>query len=116
LGFAQHKITLNSSFRLFDDNISISPSATFLSERFGYAGTDASGNATFQRFAPVLLVNAFLQWRNIASIQGLDVGVGAYDILGANYIFVQPYTAGNQPLPGPSREFVFRASYTLAWN
>jgi outer membrane cobalamin receptor len=116
LGFAQHKITLNSSFRLFDDNISISPSATFLSERFGYAGTDASGNTTFQRFAPVLLVNAFLQWRNIASIQGLDVGIGAYDILGANYTFIQPYTAGNQPLPGPSREFVFRASYTLAWN
>ncbi len=116
LGFAQHKATLNASFRLFDDNISINPSATFLSERFGYAGDDANGNATFQRFSPILLVNAFLQWRNIASVQGLDVGIGMYDIFGANYTFIQPYTAGNQPLPGASREFVLRAAYTFSWN
>lgn len=116
LGFAQHKATLNSSFRLFDDNISINPSATVLSERFGFSGTDASGNAVFQRIAPIFLVNVFFQWRNIATIQGLDVGIGAYDILGANYTFIQPYTAGTQPLPGPSREFVLRASYTFAWN
>jgi hypothetical protein len=116
LGFAQHKGTLNASFRVLSDDISFNPSATFLSERYGYNGDDASGNATFRRFEAKVLLNAFLQWRNIAAVQGLDVGIGAYDILGANYSFIQPYNAGNQALPGPSREFVVRASYTLSWN
>jgi outer membrane cobalamin receptor len=116
LGFAQHKATLNAGFRVFDDNLSFNPSATFLSERFGYTGEDASGNATYRRFDPKLLLNAFLQWRDIAGVQGLDVGVGAYDILGANYDFIQAYNAGNQVLPGPGREFVLRLAYKLSWN
>ncbi|TAE23263.1 MAG: hypothetical protein EAZ92_14750 [Candidatus Kapaibacterium sp.] len=116
LGFAQHKATLNSSFRVFNDNITFCPSATFLSERFGYNGLDASGNATYRRFAPTMLLNAFLQWSNFLRIKRLEIGIGVHDILGTNYMFLQPYNAGNQPLPGPTREFVLRVTYTIPWN
>ncbi len=116
LGFAQHKATVNAGFRLFNDNLSLNPSGIFLSERFGYAGTDANGNATYRRYDAKVLLNAFVQWREAFSVQGLELGVGMYDILGANYDFIQPYNAGNQVLPGPGREIVFRAAYKLSWN
>ena len=115
LGFAQHKIALNASIRAFDDNFTINPSATFLSERTGYTGDDADGNATFTRYPSLLLLNCVFQYRN-AFVQGLDVSVGVYDILNMRYAFVQPYRGGIAPLAGPSREAIVRVAYTLKWN
>jgi outer membrane cobalamin receptor len=116
LAFARHKVTLNASFRFLSDNLTINPSATFLSERFGFAGFDDDGTAKFQRFDPAFLLNTFVHWRSAFSVPGLEIGVGVYDILNARYTFIQPYNANNPPLPGPSREITARFSYTLAWD
>jgi outer membrane cobalamin receptor len=115
LGLAQHKATLNASIRAFDDNFTINPSFTYLSPRMGFVGTDASGSALYKEYAAVALVNLFLQYKNLLT-KGLDVGLGVYDALGANYQFIQPYNSGHAPLPGPSREFVLRVNYLLSFN
>jgi outer membrane cobalamin receptor len=115
LGLAQHKIAANASIRAFDDNFTINPSFTYLSPRAGFVGTNASGNALYKDYTAVALMNLFLQYKNLFA-KGLDVGVGVYDALGANYQFLQPYNSGHAPLPGPSREFVLRLNYLLSFN
>ena len=116
LGFAPHKITLNSSFNLSSwvDGLSINPSFVYLSSR--YAISEAKqllGIQTVQETKPVALLNVFVNYKNAFQLPGLDIGVGVYDALGSNYDFVQPYNIGNAVLPGPSREIVAKASYRL---
>jgi outer membrane receptor protein involved in Fe transport len=116
LGLAPHKVTLNASFNLSSliDGLTINPSATFLSSRYAVSDLKIFESIqTVKETPPVLLVNAFINYKNAFQIAGLDAGIGVYDALGSNYTFVQPYNAGNAILPGPSREFVLKASYRL---
>ena len=46
-------------------------------------------------------------------IKGLTVGLGVYDALNQKFKFIQPYDGGHAPLPGPSREIIFRLNYHL---
>ena len=44
----------------------------------------------------------------------LELGLGVYDLFGANYSYLQPYyTAGYEhpPLPAASREIFVKAAY-----
>lgn len=114
LGFAPHKITVNSSLNLsnFVEGLSLNPSFTFLSNRYAISSVNIfQGRQTVEETKPVLLANVFLYYKNVLSIHGLDLGVGVYDILGTNYGFVQPYNLGNAVLPGASREMVAKMSY-----
>jgi outer membrane cobalamin receptor len=116
LGFAPHKITLNSSFNLsrWVDGLSINPSFTYLSSRFAVSEVKLfEGVQTVKETKPVALLNVFVNYKNAFQLQGLDVGVGVYDALGSNYDFIQPYNTGNAVLPGASREIVVKAAYRL---
>lgn len=117
LGFAPHKITLNSSFNLSDVavGLSINPSFVFLGSRYAVSTLKlfVEGAQTVQETKSVALLNVFIHYKNAFKVQGLDMGVGVYDALGSNYDFVQPYNTGNAVLPGSSREIVLKASYRL---
>ena len=41
---------------------------------------------------------------------------GVFNLLDVEAPFVQPYDGGHAPLPGPSREFVARISYTYRFD
>ncbi|KER09866.1 MAG: hypothetical protein HY22_08815 [[Candidatus Thermochlorobacteriaceae] bacterium GBChlB] len=114
LGFATHKIALNSSFKV-TEGLTISPSLTYLSERNGVNGNevDSDGNPQVIKFQPLVLANVFLLYK---SPIGLDIGAGVYDLFGSNYVFIQPYNNFSAPLPAPSREFVLKASYRFGLN
>jgi outer membrane cobalamin receptor len=105
LAFPAHKINVNAAYRL-GDHFSINPSASFMSVRYGLATNDTVAT----RFNPVLLLNLFLTYDHLLT-EGLSLGAGCYDVLGQNFQFIQPYNSLHAPLPGPSREFVFRLSY-----
>ena len=109
LAFPANKINLNSSINI-TKNISISPSLSWMSRRYGYASADTSGNALIKEFSPVLLANLFFHF-NFAN--GLKMGIGCYDILNQKFEYIQPYNSGHAPLPGTSREFIVKLSYTL---
>ena len=49
-------------------------------------------------------------------IKGLSVGLGVYDALNQKFKFIQPYNGGHAPLPGPSREIIFRLHYNLQFK
>ncbi len=112
LAFSQHKWTLNSSIVLLDGAVTVNPSLLAYGKRYGFASVDASGVPIVRTFPPLMLVNAFVLYRN-AFLHGLDLGVGAYDIFNQQFEFIQPYDGGHAPLPGPGRELTIRASYSL---
>ena len=61
---------------------------------------------------PQLFLNFFLRWQNLG-VRGLDLGAGVYDILNQQIRYFQPYFGLNTPVPGPSRELVVKATYSL---
>lgn len=109
LGFPAHKVSLNSNILL--NGISVNPSVTYMSKRYGYAPHEYD-EPMLKEFDPTLLANIYFRYQNVLT-EGLDVGVGVYDILGENYEFIQPYNGWHAPLPGPSREVVFRIEYAF---
>ncbi len=112
LAFPAHKVTLVGAVHV-SDHFSVSPSLIFTTERFGMAGTDAAGNRLVRRFDPSVILNLYLTYRDLG-LKGLDIGFGVFNLLDVDVPFVQPYDGGHAPLPGPSREFLGRISYT--WN
>lgn len=116
LGFAPHKLCLNSSFNLSSvlEGLTINPSFIFLSGRYTVSELKIfEGVQTVQETKPHALLNVFVHLKNVFQIAGLDVGAGVYDVLGSHYDFIQPYNAGNAVLAGPSREILVRAAYRL---
>lgn len=116
LGFAPHKITVNSSLNLSSliDGLSINPSFIFLSGRYAVSEVKIlEGVQSVRETKPVALLNVFVNYKNAFQLQGLDLGVGVYDALDAQYDFIQPYNTGNAVLPGPSREIVAKLAYRL---
>lgn len=119
LGFAPHKLCINSSFNLsaLVDGLTINPSLIYLSSRYAVSELKVfEGIQTVQEQKPTILVNVFLNYKNAFQVAGLDIGAGVYDALGSNYDFIQPYNAGNAILPGPSREIVVKAAYRLQFK
>lgn len=113
LGFPSHKINLNASFNI-TKQLSVNPSATYNSMRYAYdVVIDAQNNAypQIKKFDPVTLVNLNVRYENI--FKGFDMSLGVYDLFNQQFLFVQPYFGLNIPMPGPSREFVLKAVYTL---
>ncbi|MEW5852125.1 MAG: TonB-dependent receptor plug domain-containing protein [Myxococcota bacterium] len=111
LGMPAHKVTANAELRLTRD-LSVAPSAIFLSERFTYSGIDAEENMVLARLPPVFLLNLYFSWRN-AGMRGLDVGAGIYNILDSHDPYPQPYDGGHAPYPSLGRELVARISYAF---
>ncbi len=68
----------------------------------------------FSKYNPLLLTNLFINYRDVFT-KGLNLGVGVFDIFDSEYDFIQPFNGWHAPLPGPSREIVFKLSYHLSF-
>jgi outer membrane receptor for ferrienterochelin and colicin len=110
LAFANHRININGCWNITEE-LSLSPTASLYGPRWGYASMDSTGTSILEKFDPVFLVNLFVWYKTPA--KGLNVGIGAYDILDQRFKFIQPYNGYHAPLPAMGREFVFRLQYTL---
>ncbi len=111
LAFPAHKFTLNGHYEI-TPALSINPSLILTSSRYGYDTFDAQGNLTLRKYSPEVLGNLYFRYQNVL-FKGLELGVGAYNIFNSNQRFVQPYNSAHPPLPGQSREFIFKISYQL---
>jgi hypothetical protein len=110
LAFAAHKLGFNARFNLYRDRVAASISGVFLSERWGYLRGDVTGEPVLGREPPLFLLNLMLEYRNLG-LEGLNLAVGVYNVLGTDYRAIQPYAGGHLPLPTASREFFIRLSY-----
>jgi outer membrane receptor for ferrienterochelin and colicin len=110
LAFPAHRVNLNSSFNI-TRSFSISPSVIFQSDRYAYTGVDSLGEGIVEKLPAAFYANLFLRYENV--IKGLDIGIGVYNIFDERVRYIQPYNSLHNPLPGPSREFVFKLTYRL---
>lgn len=110
LAFPSHKFNVSGCYTI-SKSFSVAPSASWLGKRYGYAPDD-NGGSYLKTFSPVLLANLFVNCTNCI-VPGLKLGAGCYNILDEDGSFIQPYNGGHSPLPGLSREFVVRISYSF---
>ncbi len=110
LGFPAHKLSANAHIR-FARKLSLNPTLIYVGSRYGY--TTLAEDGPPEKFDPIYLANLNFSWRDFAS-EGLDLDLGVYDIFGQNLEYIQAYSGGHAPLPGPSREFRIRLGYR--WN
>lgn len=113
IGIAAHKFTLHGGYSI-TKRFSINPSLVCIGERYGFAGFDEEGEQQLRRFAPVLLANLQLQYKNL--LPGLSLGVGTHNLLNQENLFIQAYNGGSDPVPGPGREFTVKASYDIKFR
>jgi outer membrane cobalamin receptor len=109
LAFANNKLTLNTSFNV-SKSVYVSPSLLYYSTKNGVNGTDSLGGYTYKEYPESFYANLFLGSNNFL-INGLQAGIGVFDIFNQKTIYIQPYSSGHAPLPGASREFVVRLTY-----
>lgn len=110
IAFPAHKANLSAWFKA-GKYFGISPSISYIGERYGYTSVDSTGTSVIEKFEPLVLANLFVNVTNL--VKGLTIGVGCYDILNAKYKFIQPYNGYHAPLPGPSREFLVKIIYEV---
>ena len=108
VGFAQHKVTLNTNVYL-SPKISFNPTFVYMGSRYAYTSLDVNEDPVIEKLDPYLLINSFVNVKNI--FPGFTAGAGAFDVLGARPGIVQAYNGGYAPVPGRSREYVIKLSY-----
>jgi outer membrane receptor protein involved in Fe transport len=110
-GFPAHKVSLNGHVTIWK-GLSLNPSGSFLSRRYGQWSGDGEGNGLGDLGPALYLLNLYVVYNNLG-VKGLDLGAGIYDLLNETYVYLQPYQSGHAPLPGPSREILARLAYAL---
>ncbi|HEY5825151.1 MAG TPA: TonB-dependent receptor plug domain-containing protein [Cyclobacteriaceae bacterium] len=111
LGFSRSKIAFNSSFKL-NDHLSINPSVVYGSKRYAYTSLDEDGNPQANELKGYVLANLFLNYKNLFT-EGLNIGIGAYDLFNEQPVVPQAYNGDYAPIPGRSREYILKLSYQV---
>lgn len=112
LGFPNHKATLLSQFRI-GKSFSINPSITYMSERYGVTDYDFdTDEPTISSIDPIALFNFYLLYDNLFT-KGISLGAGVYDLLNAEYSYIQPYSGIHPPIHSGGREIIVKLSYRI---
>ncbi|MGB4775310.1 MAG: TonB-dependent receptor, partial [Daejeonella sp.] len=113
LAWPAGKLNIYGSLNL-SENMSLSPTITYLSSRYAFTQFDANGALILKKNPETVYFNLFFQNRNLLT-KGLDVGVGINDISNQRQLFIQPYNSASAPLSGVGREILVRMSYTIPY-
>lgn len=92
------------------EKLSVNLTGSYYGKRWAYTSLDTAGNSVSELLAPTILLNLFV---NYEPMDGLNIGLGCYDMLNQNFLFVQPYDGYHAPLPGPSREILLKVQYNF---
>lgn len=109
LGFSNHRVNLSAGWNI-TKTLSFNTTASFYGERWAITSLDSIGDPVQELLSPTFLLNFFIRY---TPVKGLSIGAGVYDALNQKFQFIQPYDGGHPPLPGPSREIVFKLQYDL---
>ncbi|MBI4351964.1 MAG: TonB-dependent receptor plug domain-containing protein [Elusimicrobia bacterium] len=106
LAFPKHKAVLNSRYQ-FGERLTASPSIIYLSKRYGYYASGAT-----RSYSALTQANIYFSMKDCFT-KGLELGLGAYDLFGSNYSYIQAYNSEHAPLPAASREIFLKAVYAF---
>ncbi len=113
VGQFAHKATFNGNYAL-SKHINLNTSLIYGGKRFAFTELDADDEPMATPISDYLLMNVFLNYRNL--LPGLHLGAGVYDLLDQRVPYLQAYNGGFAPIPGRSREFILKISYQLNFN
>lgn len=112
LGFASNKANLSVSYNVIP-SLSITPTISWIGQRYGYVcGTAENGIPYLKLFSPTTLANIYIMYH----AGNLNAGIGCYNLLNADYEFIQAYNGSHAPLPSMSREYEIRLNYNLKFK
>jgi outer membrane receptor for ferrienterochelin and colicin len=106
LGLSQHKIGLNCNYKPVN-NLSISPSLSLFSKKYGFNALDESENPLISDFDPYCLFNVSITCENLIR-RGFNITLAAFDLFNQKPPYIQPYNGGYFPYPGSSREILLK--------
>lgn len=109
-GMPAHSASLNTSFRLNSNNLSINPSLIYESKRYAGDIDKSDGSIKSKVFGDVLLFNLFLRSQHFMK-KNIEIGVGVYNVFDENYRLPTGYNLDDVSLPMAGRELVFRFKY-----
>jgi outer membrane receptor protein involved in Fe transport len=112
LGFPGHKFATNAHIKLVK-NLYLNPGLIFFSEKYYYE-YDADWELALNKIDNLALLNINLTYQNLLT-EGLDLGVGVYNIGSANDMYAQPYNGGSYPVLAPGREVNFNLKYRFGF-
>jgi hypothetical protein len=72
---------------------------------------DGMGVGTLTHADPAVLANVFASYTDLG-LEGLEGGIGVYNVLDRPYEYFQPYDGGHAPMNGAGRELMLRLGYT----
>ena len=114
LAFPAHKVTLQGSVAP-TPHLRINPSVLYFSERYGFTALNGDGNPALARLAPQVVANLYVSYDNLL-VKGLDLGVGAYNLLNVRQPLPRAYQGEIDPTPGRSRELLLKLTYHLSFQ
>ena len=115
LAFPAHKATLVGYINI-TGNINLHSSVIFKGPRYGIVSYDEeSGETGYKKFNSVCTFNVMFNYNN-AFTKNLSFGAGIKNLFNANDVIIQPYNNLHAPLPGSSRQYVFKAAYALGFK
>ncbi|MBK6522278.1 MAG: TonB-dependent receptor [Sphingobacteriaceae bacterium] len=109
LAFAKHRVNFSAIWNP-TEKLSVNLNASIYGSRWAYTSVDSTDTSVLEKLPSTVLLNLFINWE---PVEGLNIGLGCYDILNQKFNFIQPYNGYHPPLPGPSREIVFKLQYNL---
>lgn len=110
IGQLRHKMTANALLKV-SRQLSVNSSVICGGRRFAFTDIDEGENPVAGTLDPYLLLNAYVQYSNL--VNGLDLGLGVFDILNEKPSFAQPFNGDYAPVPGRSSEWIVKVAYNL---
>ena len=111
LGMPQHKIAINQCINFFNNKLTVNNSLIYSSRQYAWS-YNPDGLYQLYQFYSSWMWNIYAEYQDLF-INGLNVGVGVFDILNKGPFYAQPYLGHISPLPGPTREFTIRIIYNF---
>jgi outer membrane receptor for ferrienterochelin and colicin len=99
LAFPTHKATASVTGTPLND-LHVTPSAMFVSERWAITEEDSDGNPVYDELVPSTLVNLHVLKRN-AFAEGLDISGGVRNLFDEDFGLIQAYYRREAPTPTP---------------
>lgn len=105
LGFPAHKFSINHHLQI-SESFSFNHTLVYSSDRYAYSGTNLIHHK------PTVIYNTYLRYQD-AMLEGLEIGLGIYDLFNAQFQYAQYFNGAHPALPGNTREFNLKLTYSF---
>ncbi len=104
-------LKINAGAAWSKEKFTISPTLTYLSERYGQSEAEPATVGQNSSYDALLLVNVNLSVTDV--MPNVDFHLAVHNLLDEDYTAIQPYYGGHAPFPAQDRQITVGATYRL---